>query len=61
MLKQRDTFEIMDPKDVGLEATEIVLTARSGRAALRHRLEVLGYELNKEGLDKVYEDYRRVG
>ena len=57
VLKQRDTFEIMDPKDVGLEATEIVLTARSGRAALRHRLEVLGYELNKEELDKVYEDF----
>ena len=57
VLKQRDTFEIMDPKDVGLEATEIVLTARSGRAALRHRLEVLGYELNKEELDKAYEDF----
>ncbi len=57
VLKQRDTFEIMEPKDVGLDDTEIVLTARSGRAALRHRLEVLGYELNKEELDKVYEDF----
>ena len=57
VLKQRDTFEIMEPKDVGLDDTEIVLTARSGRAALRHRLEVLGYELNKEELDKVYQDF----
>lgn len=57
VLKQRDTFEIMEPKDVGLDDTEIVLTARSGRAALRHRLEVLGYRLNKEELDKVYEDF----
>ncbi len=57
VLKQRDTFEIMDPKDVGLEATEIVLTARSGRAALRHRLEVLGYELDQAKLDKVYEKF----
>ena len=57
VLKQRDTFEIMDPKDVGLEATEIVLTARSGRAALRHRLEVLGYELEQVKLDKVYEKF----
>ena len=57
VLKQRDTFEIMDPKDVGLEATQIVLTARSGRAALRHRLEVLGYELDQAKLDKVYEKF----
>jgi 2-isopropylmalate synthase len=57
VLKQRDTFEIMEPKDVGLEATEIVLTARSGRAALRHRLEVLGYELDQAKLDKVYENF----
>ena len=57
VLKQRDTFEIMDPKDVGLEATEIVLTARSGRAALRHRLKVLGYELDQAKLDKVYEKF----
>jgi len=57
VLKQRDTFEIMEPKDVGLDDTEIVLTARSGRAALRHRLEVLGYELDKEELDAVYEAF----
>ena len=57
VLKQRDTFEIMDPKIVGLDDTEIVLTARSGRAALRHRLEVLGYEVEQDELDRIYEDF----
>jgi 2-isopropylmalate synthase len=57
VLKDRSTFEIMDPKDVGLEETEIVLTARSGRHALRHRLEELGYKLSKEELDKAYERF----
>ena len=57
VLKERSTFEIMEPKDVGLEDTEIVLTARSGRAALRHRLKVLGYELEQEELDKVYDTF----
>ena len=55
MIKQRNTFEIMEPKDVGLDDTEIVLTARSGRAALRHRLQVLGHELEQEELNRVYE------
>ena len=57
VLKQRDTFEIMDPKDVGLDDTEIVLTARSGRAALRHRLDELGYQLSQEDLDRAYERF----
>ena len=57
VLKRRDTFEIMDPKIVGLDETEIVLTARSGRAALRHRLEVLGYEFEQDELDRIYEDF----
>jgi 2-isopropylmalate synthase len=47
----------MEPKDVGLDDTEIVLTARSGRAALRHRLEVLGYEVEQEELNRIYEDF----
>jgi 2-isopropylmalate synthase len=55
VIKQRNTFEIMEPKDVGLDDTEIVLTARSGRAALRHRLQVLGHELEQEELNRVYE------
>lgn len=57
VLKARDTFEIMEPTDVGWEATSIVLTARSGRHALRHRLEELGYKLTKEDLEEVYERF----
>ena len=57
VLKVRNTFEIMAPEDVGLEATAIVLTARSGRHALRHRFEELGYRLSKEELDNAYERF----
>ncbi|NKB70151.1 MAG: 2-isopropylmalate synthase [Candidatus Latescibacteria bacterium] len=57
VLKQRSTFEIMAPQDVGLDDTEIVLTARSGRHALRHRLEVLGYEMDQAKLDQIYEAF----
>ena len=56
-LKNRETYEIIDPKDVGVEDSSIVLTARSGRAALSHRVEMLGYELSQEKLDKVYEEF----
>ena len=45
VLKKRDTYEIIDPAEVGAGTSQIVLTARSGHAALRHRLEELGYEL----------------
>ena len=57
VLKNRANFEIIDPKDVGLEATSIVLTARSGRHALRHRLEELGYHLQQNDLNKAYERF----
>ncbi|QQS43906.1 2-isopropylmalate synthase [Candidatus Roizmanbacteria bacterium] len=54
MLKNKQAFEIMQPTDVGLEQTQIVLGARSGRAALNHRLQELGFTLNKEQLDALY-------
>lgn len=54
VLKERETYEIIDPADVGINESAIVLTARSGRAALKHRLEVLGYELTQEQLDATY-------
>ncbi|MEC9381231.1 MAG: 2-isopropylmalate synthase [Candidatus Latescibacterota bacterium] len=57
VLKARNTFEIMEPTDVGWEATSIVLTARSGRHALRHRLEELGYDLSKDELEKAYDRF----
>jgi 2-isopropylmalate synthase len=55
VLKHRENYEIMDPKDVGLSESAIKLTARSGRAALKHRLERLGYKVEGAKLDEVYE------
>ncbi len=57
VLKNRENYEIIDPHDVGINESSIVLTARSGRAALKHRLEVLGYELEQEKLDSVYQEF----
>lgn len=57
VLKKRDTYEIIDPADVGAGASQIVLTARSGHAALKHRLEELGYTFDAEELDKLYEAF----
>jgi len=54
VLKDRQTYEIIDPQDVGLNQSVIALTARSGRAALVHRLELLGYNLTQEELDDTY-------
>lgn len=57
VLKQRQTYEIIDPQDIGLNESVIALTARSGRAALVHRLELLGYDLTPEELDATYEKF----
>ncbi len=54
VIKNRETYEIIDPKDVGVTESAIVLTARSGRAALAYRAKNVGYELTKLQLDKVY-------
>lgn len=60
VLKNRESYEIIDPKVVGVDENSIVLTARSGRAALKHRLHVLGIDLDKEALDKAYEAFLRL-
>ena len=60
VLKNRESYEIIDPKDVGVDENSIVLTARSGRAALKHRLHVLGIEMPKEDLDKAYESFLKL-
>lgn len=57
VLKKRDTYEIIDPADVGAGQSQIVLTARSGHAALKHRLEDLGYEFDDAKLDELYEAF----
>ena len=60
VLKNVSTYEIIDPKDIGLDTNSIVLTARSGRAALKYRLESLGVKLTPEKLDKIYQDFLRL-
>ncbi|PRX54559.1 2-isopropylmalate synthase [Flagellimonas meridianipacifica] len=57
VIKQRETYEIIDPKDVGVSQSSIVLTARSGRAALAYRAKNVGYELTKLQLDVVYDNF----
>jgi 2-isopropylmalate synthase len=57
VLKERTTYEIINPRDVGVPDSEIVLSARSGRAGLRHRLAELGYTLDEEQFEKVYERF----
>lgn len=60
VIKQRETYEIMDPHDVGVTQSAIVLTARSGRAALAYRAKNIGFELNKLQLDIVYKEFLKV-
>jgi len=57
VIKNRETYEIIDPKDVGVTESAIVLTARSGRAALAYRAKNVGYELTKLQLDDVYANF----
>ncbi|MBP4142654.1 2-isopropylmalate synthase [Flavobacterium sp. P4023] len=59
VIKNRSTYEIMDPLDVGVNESSIVLTARSGRAALAYRAKKVGYELSKVQLDLVYFEFLR--
>ena len=57
VIKNRETYEIMDPLDVGVNESSIILTARSGRAALAYRAKKVGYELTKMQLDIVYIEF----
>lgn len=57
VIKNRETYEIIDPTDVGVEKSSIVLTARSGRAAIAYRAKEIGYNLTKDELDNVYKDF----
>ncbi|WP_445957770.1 2-isopropylmalate synthase [Yeosuana sp.] len=57
VIKNRETYEIINPKDVGVTDSSIVLTARSGRAALAYRAKNIGYELTKLQLDEIYANF----
>lgn len=60
IIKQRENYEIIDPKDVGIDKSKIVLTARSGRAALRYRLKNLSYEIEQEKLNIIYKNFLKL-
>lgn len=60
VIKRRDTYEIIDPEEVGVSASKIVLTARSGRAALAYRFKNLGYNVTKVQLDDLYQEFLRI-
>ena len=60
VLKNVHTYEIMNPKDVGIDDNSIVLTARSGRAALKHRLHVNGVDVDEKRLDQIYEGFLKL-
>jgi len=57
VIKNRETYEIIDPADVGVNESSIILTARSGRAALAYRAKLVGYELTKVQLDTLYKEF----
>ena len=57
VIKNRETYEIINPYDVGVNESAIVLTARSGRAALAYRAKKIGFELTKNELDLVYLEF----
>jgi 2-isopropylmalate synthase len=57
VLKNRENYEIINPADVGIHESSMVLTARSGRAALKNRIEQIGFQVDDEKLNKVYNDF----
>jgi len=57
VIKNRENYEIIDPKDVGVDKFNIVLTARSGRAALAYRSKEVGFDLSKDDLDVAYDHF----
>jgi len=60
VIKQRETYEIIDPLDVGVDKSSIVLTARSGRAALAYRFKEIGHEITKLELDSLYLEFLKI-
>ncbi|MCF8720958.1 2-isopropylmalate synthase [Nitrospina gracilis] len=57
-LKKKDTYEIMDPRDIGLDSAELVLGKHSGRNALNKKIESMGYKLTVEEMDRVFSEFK---
>jgi len=60
VIKNRETYEIIDPEEVGVNASSIILTARSGRSALAYRFKHIGYEITKNELDFLYQEFLKI-
>lgn len=60
VIKNRETYEIIDPEEVGVNASSIILTARSGRSALAYRFKHIGYDITKNELDFLYQEFLKV-
>ena len=60
VIKNRETYEIIDPREVGIDHSAIILTARSGRAALAYRMKNIGHELTRDELDVFYIDFLKL-
>ncbi|MGU3375139.1 2-isopropylmalate synthase [Chryseobacterium sp. M5A1_1a] len=60
VIKNRETYEIIDPAEVGVNASSIILTARSGRSALAYRFKNIGYDVTKNELDYLYQEFLKI-
>lgn len=60
VIKNRETYEIINPEDVGVTESSIVLTARSGRSALAYRYKNIGFDITKNELDVLYSEFLKV-
>ncbi|MDE5449953.1 homocitrate synthase/isopropylmalate synthase family protein, partial [Elizabethkingia meningoseptica] len=60
VIKNRETYEIINPEDVGVNESSIVLTARSGRSALAYRFKNIGFDVTKNELDVLYGEFLKV-
>ena len=60
VIKNRETYEIIDPAEVGVNESSIVLTARSGRSALAYRFKNIGFDVTKNELDYLYKEFLKI-
>ncbi|WP_379968988.1 2-isopropylmalate synthase [Epilithonimonas sp. UC225_85] len=60
VIKNRETYEIIDPREVGIDESSIVLTARSGRSALAYRFKNIGFDVTKVELDFLYQEFLKI-
>lgn len=60
VIKNRETYEIIDPSEVGVNASSIILTARSGRSALAYRFKNIGFDVTKNELDFLYQEFLKI-